>query len=223
MGKIEIISENISSRISEKLSLNSDEKEVIAYGSFIFIQTALSVLMIAILGAVLGVLAESMIISFTAAALRKFSGGAHAKTPIDCALIGMIVFAALAYFVKHILISMEFIYLVTIMLVGFAFVVYIITRYSPVGSVNKPLRKETTRKRLKAQSLKLVSYLFIACIVLLVIYTQTDRMFFLSSAVCLATGVVWQSITLVSLGHYIIDKLERVLRDTKKIIRRTSE
>lgn len=222
MSKIETISEGVSSIISEKLSLNNDEKEVIAYGTFIFIQTSISILMIAFLGAVVGVLFESMVISFTAATLRKFSGGAHAKSPINCALIGMLIFVGLALLVKHKLINLEFIYLNVIIFVEYVFALYVMIKYSPMGSVNKPLKKETTRKRLKAQSIKLVFVLLASCIILLSIYTQTDSTYLLTIAVCIATGVVWQSITLVSLGHFIIEKLDLVLGGTNKFIRRTN-
>lgn len=221
MGRIEKISENISSMISEKLSLSNDEKEVIAYGLFIFIQTVISILMIAILGAVTGVFIESMIISFTAATLRKFSGGAHASSPINCALIGMLIFVGLALFVKHTLLNLEFIYLNVFMIIEYAFALYVMIKYSPKGSVNKPLKKETTRKRLKIQSIRLVLGLLAINIILLAMYSQTNRIYLLSISVCIASGVVWQSITLVSLGHYIIEKLDWVLRGTN-IIRRAN-
>lgn len=221
MNRIEKVSENISSIISEKLSLNNDEKEVIEYGTFILIQTIISILMIALLGAIFGVLLESMFISFTAATLRKFSGGAHAKSPINCSLIGMFIFVGLALLVKYILINFEFIYLVLIIFTEYVFAFYIMFKYSPVGSANKPLKKETTRKRLKIQSIKLVFVLLVASIILLTIYTQTNRINLLSIAVCITTGVVWQSITLVSLGNYIIEKLDWVLRGANTLKRRT--
>lgn len=217
MNKIEVFSESISSIISEKLSLNKDEKEVIAYGTFVFIQTAISILMIAFLGAILGVFFESMVISFTAATLRKFSGGAHARSPINCALIGMLIFVGLALFVKNYLINLKFMYLNGIILLDYIFALYIVIKYSPVGSANKPLRKETTRRRLKAQSIKLILALSAACVILLAIYVQTDRIILLTVATCISTGVAWQSITLVSLGNFIIEKLDLVLGGTKII------
>ena len=148
MDKIEKISKVVASKISSNLNLDNDHEEIVAYGTFALIQTTISILAVAVFGLVFGVFAEAMIISFAAAILRKFSGGVHASSPFNCIFIGTVIFGGLALLVKHVLINIELKYLVLLMVAAFASVFYIIYKYSPVGSANKPLKNATTRKRL---------------------------------------------------------------------------
>lgn len=221
MSRIEIFSKIIASKISKNLPIDNDHEEVIAYGAFALIQTLVSILAVAVFGIIFDVLLESLIISFSAATLRKFSGGAHAAAPMSCALIGMIIFGGQAFLVKHFIVSLNFTYLLLIMIAAFVFVFYIMLKYSPVGSVNKPLKKEATRIRLKRQSIKYVIFLLLVNVVLTAIYIKTKNIHLISAASCITIGIVWQSFTLVSLGHLIIETLDKTLRGTI-LIRRTN-
>ncbi|MDD4780929.1 MAG: accessory gene regulator B family protein [Tissierellia bacterium] len=214
MGNVEKLSNFIASKISANLSIDSEREEVLAYGAFALIQTILSIIIIVIFGVIFDVLIEVLVISFSAAILRKFSGGVHATSPIRCALIGMFIFGVLAFLVKHFIINLDFIYLIVIMMIAFAFVLYIMFKYSPVGSVNKPLKNEKTRKNLKIKSIKFVLYLLILNIILITTYFKTKNSFLLTISLCISTGVVWQSITMVSLGHLIINILDKLLGGT---------
>lgn len=222
MSGIEKFSKIIAAGISKNISMDSDKEEVIAYGAFILMQTIISILMVVVFGVVFNVLLEALIISFAAAGLRKFSGGAHATSPVSCAIIGMIVFGMLALLVKHFIINLDFLYIAIGMVICFAFAYYIMYKYSPVGTVTKPLKNENKRKRLREKSIKLIIYLFIANISLIILYVQTRQIILLNIAICISVGIVWQSITLVSLGHEIIYMMDKIIRGTNKIIRRTN-
>lgn len=223
MSRIEKLSKIIATKISNNLSIDNDHEEVIAYGAFALLQTMVSIFAVVVFGVIFDVLLEALVISFSAATLRKFSGGAHATAPMSCALIGMIVFGGLALLVKNFIIKIDFIYLAVIMTSAFVLVFYIMFKYSPVGSVNKPLKKEATRIRLKKQSLKYVLCLLILIILLILVYLKIKNIYLLSVAVCITTGFVWQSITLVSLGRLIIEKLDKALGGTKILMRRTNK
>lgn len=221
LSRIEKLSKSIASKISVSLSIDNDHEEVIAYGAFAFLQTIISILAVAAFGLVFDVLVESLIVAFSAATLRKFSGGAHASAPMNCALIGMIVFGGLALFLKNIIFKLDFIYLTAVIVISFVIVINIMVKYSPVGSVNKPLRKETTRQRLKMKSLKCVIFTLMFIMLLILMYNKTENIHFLTTAVCITTGFMWQSLTLVSLGKFIIEKLDKAFSSTN-IIRRTN-
>lgn len=222
MSNIEKLSKIIAAGISKNISMDSDKEEVIAYGAFIFMQTIISILMVVVFGIVFNVLLEALIISFASATLRKFSGGAHATSPVSCAIIGMIVFGLLAILVKHCIINLDFLFIAIVMILCFVFTYYIMYKYSPVGTENKPLNNENKRKRLKEKSIKLIVYLFIANISLIILYVQTRQILLLNIAICITVGIVWQSVTLVSLGHNIIYMMDKIIRCTTKIIRRTN-
>lgn len=223
MNSVEKLSEVIAFEISKNITIDQEKREVIAYGAFVLIQTVLSIVTIAAFGVVFNVFFECIIISFAAAILRKFSGGAHANSAINCALIGMIIFGVLALFVKNYVIKLEFIYLLLIILISFVISFYIMYKYCPVGTVTKPLKNENTRKRLKRKSIIFVLVLFIANIIFVLIYLNIKYTFLINIAICISVGVVWQSITLVSLGHNIIYFLDKVLGGTINLIRRTNK
>jgi accessory gene regulator B len=223
MNRIDKISKSFAHVVSSNLSLGHDQEEILAYGAFALIQTILSILTIAVCGLVLGVFAESMIISFAAAILRKFSGGVHATKPLNCAVIGMIIFCVLGLLVKHVFISIEFIYVIGLMALEFAFVFYVMIKYSPVGSVNKPLKNLEKRKRLKHQSLMFTISMLVINIILTYVYVHTNNINFLTVAICISTGILWQSLTLVSLGHIIIESLDTFMGGTTILNRRANK
>lgn len=223
MNWIDNVSKSFASIVSSNLSLGQEQEEVIAYGAFALIQTVLSIFAIAAFGLLLGVFAESMIISFAAAILRKFSGGAHATKPLNCAVIGMIIFCVLGLLVKYLMINIEFVYLIGLMALEFAFVFYVMIKYSPVGSANKPLKNPDKRKRLKKQSLMFTLSMLAVNIVLTYAYVLTNNIKFLTVAACISTGILWQSITLVSLGHIIIESLDTFMGGTTILNRRANK
>ena len=221
MNRIEQMSKAVASKISSNLSIDSDHEEILAYGAFALIQTLISILAVAVFGILFGVLSEALIISFSAAILRKFSGGVHASSPVNCALIGMIIFGGLALLVKHFLLNVNFLYQVEFMATIFTFVFFVMIKYSPVGCANKPLKNTNTRKRLKKQSLIFTSVLLVLNVILISLFLITSNIYFLSFAICISTGILWQSITLVSLGNMIIESLDKILGGTI-LKRRTS-
>lgn len=223
MNWIDKISKSFAHVVSSNLSFGHDQEEVIAYGAFALIQTVLSIFAIAVFGLLLGVFVESMIISFAAAILRKFSGGVHATKPINCAVIGMIIFCGLGLLVKHVFINIEFVYVIGLISLGFAFVFFVMIKYSPVGSVNKPLKNLEKRKRLKHQSLMFTISMLAVNIVLTYVYVHTNNIKFLTVAVCISAGVLWQSLTLVSLGHIIIESLDKFMGGTTILNRRANK
>ncbi len=217
MSNIEKFSEDIATKILKILNIDDKDKvEVLAYGAFVLFQTILITIMVAIFGVVFNVLIESMVILFIASLLRKSSGGAHATSPMNCAIISVIIFGGLALIVKHYFMKVDLLYIVIGMIISFIVTCYIIYKYSPVETPNKPLRNENTRKRLKKLSIKKVISLFVINIILMFTYLYSKQTTFITIAVCISTGVAWQSITMVSLGHKIIDGLDKVLRGTNR-------
>jgi accessory gene regulator B len=223
MCNIESFSNMIAVKILKKLSIeDQDKEEVLAYGAFVLIQTILSIMMVSIFGVIFKVLLEALVISLVASFLRKSSGGAHASTPMNCALISVIIFGGLALIVKYYIMNMAFLYLVIGVIIAFIFTCYIMYKYSPVETENKPLRNENTRKRLKKLSIKNVIILFAINSILIFIYLQTQQITLITIAICIVVGVVWQSLSMLSLGHKIINGLDRILRNISNLVRRVN-
>ena len=88
---MEKLSNNIANKVASELTLDENNREVIAYGTFALIQMLLSITLVFLFGLLFHVAFEALIISFTGSILRKYSGGVHASSPGICTFIGTIV------------------------------------------------------------------------------------------------------------------------------------
>ncbi|MBF8984044.1 accessory gene regulator B family protein [Lutibacter sp. B2] len=210
MYLIEKLSNRIAGEIASTLKLDKDHEEVLAYGAFNLIETLLSIILVLLFGLLFDVLLEASIISFTSAILRKYSGGAHATSPNRCAVIGVIVSVGPALIIGKINTYENMIFISCILIFVLAY--YIIYKYAPVDTLNKPIKKEERKRRFKKQSIILLSVYLITIIIVAIAYFKTKNITLLNSIASIQLGVLWQSITLTFLGHMIIHKLDESLR-----------
>ncbi|WP_432661785.1 accessory gene regulator B family protein [Wukongibacter baidiensis] len=211
MSRIESLSNNIALKIAKILELDEDRQEIIAYGAFSLIQTIWSIGLVMAFGLLFKVFWEAVIISFAGALLRKYSGGAHATSPSRCAVIGVIISVGPALILDKISIYTSPIYIIIYALLTLAFTYYIIYRYSPVDTPNKPITKDETKKRLRKSAFKMIHFYFIVITILFICYSKEKSYIYLKFIVSICTGMLWQDMTLISLGHYIVSKLDAIL------------
>ncbi|WP_411682629.1 accessory gene regulator ArgB-like protein [Clostridium thailandense] len=211
MFLIEKISNKIGNKIALNLDLDKDNEEIIAYGAFNLLQAIFCIFWVVILGIILKVLVQALIISFSWALLRKYSGGAHASTPNRCAGIGAVETSALALIVNEVfpLFSIEIIGFILVLCMVSSY--YIINKLAPVDSEAKPIVKLETRKRLKRNSIRVLNLFAIIIIILGIIYFRSGSKFFLNTIEALLLGVMWQASTLTAKGHQLLYKIEDVL------------
>ena len=142
----EKISNDIASNISKKIDMDKSRQEVIAYGAYILLDTFLAIGMVMLFGAIFGVFYQALVVSFASALLRKTSGGAHATTPMRCAIIGTLFSVGFALIIgslnSFITMPIAFAYLI----MTFALSYYILWKLAPVDSPNKRIVKEVKIK-----------------------------------------------------------------------------
>lgn len=203
---LELICRSISYKLKKNLEIDEDKRSIIEYGLFAFLHMMISILLIFIVGAFFNVLIEALIISFVVAILRKFSGGAHASTPTNCAVIGVLISVLPAYLVQNISLKLNYMALLGIVIYSIAFI--IIYKLAPVDSVNKPIKKQTKIKRLKKGSITILLLYMIISILNIIIYTINGEDYMLLYCLCIYIGVVWQVLTLTKIGHYIVNIID---------------
>ena len=200
--RLELLCENISYILKKQLEIDEDKRRIIEYGLFAFFHMAISILSVLIIGAVFNVMIESLIISFIIAILRKFSGGAHASTPINCAIMGVLISVLPAYLVKNI--SLKVNYIILLGIVIYIISLIIVYKLAPVDSPNKPIKKETKIKRLKRGSITILFTYMIIVIFNIIIYYVNEENYMLIYSLCIYVGVIWQVFTLTKAGHVIV-------------------
>jgi len=212
MSLIEKLSNSLAFKIASTLNMDKDREEVLAYGAFAIFQTLWSIALVIILGAIFDVLLESLTISFTTAMLRKYSGGAHATSPNRCAIIGAIAAVGLALILNRFLVSINPIGIFIFGVISFISAYYIIYKYAPVDTPNKPIIREETKTRLKKLSFKFVHALLVITSALYFLYfSNMDSIISLKIFFSICLGIAWQILTLTSIGHYVIAKADILL------------
>lgn len=218
---MERITNSIAEKISLELGLDNNKKEVIAYGTFALLHTMLSILLVVVFGAILGVMLEALTISFTISILRKYSGGAHTSSPGICAAVGTIITVVQALLIYFVIIShINLMLIILLGLVSFIWSYYIIIKLAPVDSAAKPIRTLKKRNRMRRGSiLVLTAYLAIVLLnIILFIYTQEKR--FLIFSLCIYGGTTWQAFTLTRGGHVTFRVLDSFLKGLLSLIGR---
>lgn len=213
MDIIEKISYNVSNKIGEKANKSKDEIQVMNYGLFIWIHTILAYIATILVGIMIGRTIEVLLISIVASSLKKFSGGVHATSPNRCLIIGIIttlIFTYIYVFLNKYC-GYNFIYIFSI--VSTISCYYIFYKRAPVGTKNKPLKKEETRNRLRKKLFNRLN-VFIAIIILLLIVRLTKILNYdiAMFVYCIELGILLQTIAITKLGETIILKLDCFLK-----------
>ncbi len=209
---MEKLSNSIANKVALELSLDQDNREVIAYGTFALMQMLVSIIFVFLFGLLFHVAFAALIISFTAAFLRKYSGGVHASSPGNCTFIGTLVCVGQALLISLLIRPVVNLKL-TIVLGALIFIwsYYIIYKVAPVDSLAKPIVKEEKRKRMKKGSIILLSVYLIIAVVFILLYLSSGESKLLFYALCLYSGTLWQIFTLTTLGHLLVGKLDTFL------------
>lgn len=215
---LELLSKNISNYLKRELNLDEDKRSIIEYGIFSLCHILISILLVVIFGLIFNVIIEALIISFTIAVLRKFSGGAHASTPVNCSVYGILISIIPACIIKNINLNSIYIFIAGVLIYIISF--KIIYKLAPVDSPNKPIKKKEKIKRLKRGSIIILSIYMILVFINISIYYIKDINSLLVYSSCIYVGILWQVFTLTKYGHIIVNKIDSLLIKILNIIRR---
>lgn len=118
--------------ICEKV-IKDDDREIYQYGFEQVFSSLLNIATMLLLGIILGKIYQSLVLILSFMALRSYSGGYHANTPLHCYLLTVMSISAALSIMKFITID-RFICLGLLVLSS-----VVILLLSPIGSKNKPL------------------------------------------------------------------------------------
>ncbi len=209
MGIIDKISTHLSTKLGDKLEKNKEEKAVLNYGLFIVIHTLMGIILTILTGIITGMTIEIIIISITSAWFKRYTGGVHATTPERCLVIGLILSLALSILCKYLVANININYILILGTFIIMVFYYIINKKCPVPSKNKPLKKESTRKKLRKKARILINSYLILLISLYVMYILTNLNIIKTSIVSCILGIVLQIIALTEKGASFINILDR--------------
>ncbi|WP_373598425.1 accessory gene regulator ArgB-like protein [Paraclostridium bifermentans] len=212
MSIIENISYNISNKIGNKANKTQDEIEIINYGLFMTLHTLTGIIITIIIGILIGKLAEMLTITLVASSTKRYSGGVHATSPSRCIIIGIITTIMVVYVSILLGNYTDINFLIIFTLIVISTCNYIFYNKAPVGSKNKPLKKESTRKKLRKKLFVVLSFyqIVLALAILLLFFDKLDSNF-IKYIYCIELGILLQCTAITKLGESIILKLDSIL------------
>lgn len=208
MGIIGKISLNLSTKLGNRLNKDCEEIEVLNYGLFMIIHTILGMILTVLVGIITGLTLEIVIITITGALFKRYTGGAHASTPERCLIIGIILSLVLSILTKFMVSVMNIntIGILSTIILGYSY--YTLYKRCPVPSKNKPLKKESTREKLRKKAISLINVYIIIIVILyflsIIFSINTFKVIIIS---CLL-GIWLQAISLTEIGLNFISILD---------------
>lgn len=130
---ISSVANNITNYLICKKVIKDDDREIYQYGFEQVLSSLLNIATMLLLGIILGKIYQSLVLILSFMALRSYSGGYHANTPLQCYLLTVMSISAALSIMKFITID-RFICLGLLVLSS-----VVILLLSPIGSKNKPL------------------------------------------------------------------------------------
>ena len=129
--------------------------EVILYGMKVFFNNLIGFLTIAITASLVGCLFNTLAAYITAASIRIFAGGIHAKNPINCYISGTLIFVGIGFISPFLRLINEHNLLAVLFVSAVSLVIFIL--FAPVDTPNKPIK---TMEREKLRRLTLIAWGF---------------------------------------------------------------
>jgi len=203
---IEEISRIIAFKISSRISLKSEEREIVEYGLKVFLSEVFSLSILFIVLFVTGLIKTGMSILIAAGVLRKFSGGAHCSSPMRCTILGVMTVPLFAFSVEKLLILGENKLLAAAVCLN-VLSLFNCLKYAPADSPQKPIN-EVSKKRLKRGALLLISITSSVFLIAGYFSFYIDISFI--SAV--SVGFFYQSITLTPVGYRFTVAMDRLMQ-----------
>ncbi len=206
---MEKLARKFANNIARSLDYDSEKEAVIAYGLIAIIQILVTTLLVLLLGLLVGAPAEALVICFSVSILRQYSGGVHAGSAGLCAGIAAVYCTAAALASRKLLLPVyNPVPMSVAILITYIISFWIVCKYAPVDSPNKPIRTEQKRKRMKRGSLIILFFYFALSAILFISGYEFNNIN--SCGISLLFGVAWQVFTLTPAGASLIHRVDKL-------------
>lgn len=191
------------------LANENHQKRAIYYYAFLIIigELAKAVILFSV-ALLLGVFTPMLLIFFTFGSLRTLAGGYHMDTYDKCLLVTMVLFISAALIARHTYMCWNTTGLA--ILIAFTIIsgLYVLVRYAPKDTPNKPITDPNHINKLKFMS---IIYLFILATITSILTAFKINTYVLS--ICF--GILLELFTITPIGHKFFEAIKCKL-DFKK-------
>jgi accessory gene regulator B len=180
------------------LNENHQKRAIYYYGFFVVIGAFVKAFFMMTVAAILGAVIPTALIIFVFGSLRMLAGGYHMDTYGKCLLVSMTMFVAAGLVSQYTFIYWEATYLAVLVAVVFAAGLYVLVRYAPKDTLNKPITKLEDVKKFKLLS---IVYLVLWLIATSILTVYGQKMYVLA----FSFGMLLELFAITPLGHRFFD------------------
>ncbi|SHJ60676.1 accessory gene regulator ArgB-like protein [Tepidibacter formicigenes] len=203
---IEIICNKISLYFKKELNMEEEDREVIEYGLFAVIGSIFKIIMLIILGFIFGILKYILILSFSFALFRIFSGGVHSSTYKGCMIISLSIFTLFSVLIKIFEKNINYNIFSILSLSIIIHSLYMIINFVPNDNQNRIIKDELEKKKFKKLTLYLLVIYVFAMII--AVYFKVSYSLILSGFI----GIFLQMISVYPKAYIVMNKFDNKLK-----------
>jgi accessory gene regulator B len=188
---------------------NHQKRSIYYYGFLVVFGAIVKEFLLLAVALILGVLIPTLIISLTFASLRKVAGGYHMDTYSKCLFVSLGIFILAALVAQHTYTYWSTLYLIVLIGITFFIGMYVLVRYAPRDTPNKPIEEPKEIRKFKCLS---IIYIFLWTVITIILAICKNKLFVLS----LCFGVLLEIFLISSTGHKVFDAIKYKLDRKKK-------
>ena len=178
-----------------------DQIDVYSYGFMVVIGSLVKTTSLVILALVLGILIPSLVIVATFSSFRILAGGYHLKTAERCLIVSLIQFIGSALIVQYTQKYWTYINIYSLFIFCVVIALYIIIKYVPRDTPNKPITDKLQVKKFKRWSF---TYLLVWISIMIVFTLLNVKIIVIASCF----GLLLELFSISKLGQKIYKKLD---------------
>ncbi|MDS1030259.1 accessory gene regulator B family protein [Bacillota bacterium LX-D] len=201
--------EKLSNYLAEE---SGRDQEVILYGLQILSSVLMGYVFLIIISWALGIFVPVITAALTSSIFRAFSGGAHASSKLRCSIIGLLILIPIGFCAKYTYVA---IYPLINYIVLFVVLcgIYVIYKYVPADTPQKPINSTLQKKVLKTVSMVLFMIWIIVCFLL---SNKTNNPFVALLVYASTLGMFWQLVSVTPWGYKFVDNIDHILQLSKE-------
>lgn len=188
-------------QLAGAMNENHQKRSVYYFGLQIVIGSLVKGVILISVALLLGVLIPTLLIAFTFATLRMAAGGYHMDTYGKCLFVSLGLFITAALIAQYTYSYWNFMWLAVLLVPAFILGFYVIIRYAPKDTPNKPITDPRDIRKFKKLS---IIYLSVCLAVIAVLTVLGLNMYVLS----LCFGVLLELFTVTPAGHKFFDMIK---------------
>lgn len=183
---------------------NHNKRSIYYYGFFIVIGALTKGIILISVAALLGVVVPTVITVFAFSSLRMLAGGYHMDTFGRCLFISMALFIIAALTAKYTYLYWNLIEIIILIVATFLIGLYVLRRYAPKDTPNKPITDPIQIRKFKKLS---ITYLIILTTINSFLTVFELKMYILA----LSFGILLELFTVTPTGHKFFNVIKNGL------------